>query len=131
MKSENIKKIYLEKIENGENNKKNEIVEPILINEYKSTPVITGTYIWKSECCLCNKNAVGTIKTSLFYYLITSPSFLNEKKEITKLSCCEKCIEKFDLTNFNKTHEFIDKNKNIYKLKGFEDGQWRENLTTI
>ena len=105
--------------------------DPILINDYKSTPVVTGTYIWKSECCLCNKNAVGTIKTSLFYYLITSPSFLNEKKEITKLSCCEKCIENFDLTNFNKTHEFIDKNKNIYKLKGFEDGQWRENLTTI
>ena len=87
-------------------------------------PVILHNYIWYWECSICNKNAVGTIKCSNFNFVITSPTYLDNNKNIKKIAICDICLKIFKLDDFNNPKILINSFNNKYKIKGFEQGQY-------
>ena len=109
---------------NQENNK-NEVNNTVFINNKVSkNPVIIQNYIWYWECSICNKNAVGTVQCSNFNFVITSPTCLDENKNIKKIAICDLCLKQFKLDDFTNPKLLINTNNNKYQIKGFEQGQY-------
>jgi len=112
---------------NQENNEINENIvnNTVFINNKTSKkPVIIQNYIWLWECSICNKNAVGTTICSNFNFIITSPTYLDENKNIKKIAVCDLCLKQFNLDDFNNPKLLIDSNNNKYQIKGLEQGQY-------
>jgi len=90
--------------------------------------VIIQNYVWFWSCCICNKNAVGTKKSSYFNFAITSPTYLDNNGEINKIALCDLCVDKFNLLDFNNSKKLIDSDNKEYDMRGLEIGQYKELL---
>lgn len=113
-------------INNFYNKDDNSITSNIVFinNQMSKKPVVINNYIWYWECSICNKNAVGTMSCSNFNFIITSPTCLDENKNIRKISVCDICLNRFKLDSFSNPKILIDSDNNKYNIKGFEQGQY-------
>ena len=103
----------------------------VLNKEKKKSVTVLNNYIWYWPCNICNKNAVGSITCSTFYFAITKPSYLDENGEIKNLALCELCIEKHGIDDLLNKKILIDSNEKTYEIQGLENGQYLEQLDCI
>ena len=78
--------------------------------------------VW--TCNIYNKNAIGRVKCSAFYFAITKPTYTNNNGEIDKIALCEICVNELELDNFKKKKTLVDNKRGKYELIGLENGQF-------
>ena len=116
---------YINSLNENNINEENIVNNIVFINKKISKkPIIIQNYIWFWECSICNKNAVGTMVCSNFNFIITSPTYLDENKNIKKIAVCDLCLKQFKLDDFNNPKLLLDFNNNKYQIKGLEQGQY-------